>query len=195
MHGDEDKLANIPFIGKALAKTAQKHIEHHKEVNMNMRLTHEQLHNKLFFSWETLIQTSIVLSIFGLFVKYNIKMDNTKYIIYIAYLSLLYTILWNNIHVDMHGVKGTIRINDGVPNKNGLLSRGPLYRFLWKYHAVHHLQKGDEKGNYNIVLPGMDYIFGTYNGFCYDNTEYCRKNYDSRCHDKIKACVTDNDVI
>ena len=37
-----------------------------------------------------------------------------------------------------------------------------------------------DKCNYNIVLPGMDYIMGTYKN-CVDNTEFCKKHkFDSK---------------
>jgi sterol desaturase/sphingolipid hydroxylase (fatty acid hydroxylase superfamily) len=195
MHGNEKFFKNIPIIGKALADTANNHLEHHKEVNMDMTLTHSKLESKLFFGWETLIYTSLILMLFGIPVKYIMKMDKFKYVIYISYLSILYTVLWNNIHVDMHGVRGKIGLKDGIPNSTGLLSRGPLYRYLWKYHAIHHLQKGGSKGNFNIVLPGTDYLFGTYNGFCYDNTEYCRNTLDGKCQERLKNCIDDKDVL
>ena len=48
-------------------------------------------------------------------------------------------------------------LRDGVPNHPKLLSHGRIYKWLWANHAIHHLQKG-EKGNFNIILPGADYI-------------------------------------
>ena len=38
---------------------------------------------------------------------------------------------------------------------------------------MHHLVKGQNKGNYNIILPGGDYLLGTYNS-CVDNIDYCK---------------------
>lgn len=38
---------------------------------------------------------------------------------------------------------------------------------------MHHLVKGQNKGNYNIILPGGDYLLGTYNS-CVDNRDYCK---------------------
>ncbi len=38
---------------------------------------------------------------------------------------------------------------------------------------IHHFNKGEDKCNFNIILPGMDFIFGTYKN-CIDNTEFCK---------------------
>jgi sterol desaturase/sphingolipid hydroxylase (fatty acid hydroxylase superfamily) len=34
-------------------------------------------------------------------------------------------------------------------------------------HILHHLRKGARKGNFNVTLPGADYLFGT----MYSNVE------------------------
>ena len=39
----------------------------------------------------------------------------------------------------------------------------------------HHLQKGDKKGNYNVILLGADEWFGLNNKIV-DNVEYCKVN-------------------
>ena len=54
-----------------------------------------------------------------------------------------------------------------------------MRKLLWVNHAIHHLQKG-EKGNFNIILPGADFIFNTYKGKCYDNSNYCKDSNDER---------------
>ena len=36
MHGDPEKLIKIPIVGKYLSNTAEEHLSHHKDVNMNM---------------------------------------------------------------------------------------------------------------------------------------------------------------
>lgn len=58
------------------------------------------------------------------------------------------------LHLD---ILACVNIKQGVPNKSGLISRGCLYEWLLKNHTLHHLQKGENKGNYNIILPGFDY--------------------------------------
>ena len=48
---------------------------------------------------------------------------------------------------------------------------------------LHHFNKGDDKCNFNIILPGADFIFGTYKGYV-DNTEYY----------KLKTKKTEKDI-
>ena len=189
MHGNVDQLLKIPIIGRILADTASEHLEHHKEVNMDMSLNHTKVKSTLFFGWEVMLLLSLILILFGIPLKLLMKMDTTKYILYIIFVSILYTILWNNIHIDMHSVIGSINIKEGIPNFNGFLSRGPIYDYLLRYHTIHHLQKGKTKGNFNIIFPGFDYIFRTNNGFCFDNVEYCENTEDKRCREIQKKCV------
>ena len=71
----------------------------------------------------------------------------------------------------------------------------PNVYFNWanKNHIYHHLQKGDRKGNYNIILPGADILFGTYNT-CIDNTEYCNKDDLSEYDKKLCKLQKENIV-
>lgn len=75
-----------------------------------------------------------------------------------------------------------------------MLSQGLIYRFLWKYHAIHHLRKGS-KYNYNIVLPGFDLLMGTFHAFYYDNNAYCKTHHDERCLEKQIKILDNKDVL
>ena len=45
---------------------------------------------------------------------------------------------------------------------------------------IHHYNKGKNKVNYNIILPGVDYLMGTYKSTV-DNREFCKKHkYESK---------------
>lgn len=59
----------------------------------------------------------------------------------------LHACLWNIIHCEMHEPKQT------------WFSKYRLYVYLRNYHKIHH---DHPNKNYNVVLPGMDYLFGTY---------------------------------
>ena len=37
-----------------------------------------------------------------------------------------------------------------------------IYKFFYSYHILHHLNKGKNKENYNIICPLFDHIFNTY---------------------------------
>ena len=54
MHGNMQSLSKVPIIGNALAETSRAHMEHHKEVNMDMTLNHDKLEKNLFFSFPCL---------------------------------------------------------------------------------------------------------------------------------------------
>ena len=74
----------------------------------------------------------------------------------------------------MQNVNMEIQIQDGMPHYPGLMSKGLIYNWLWKNHALHHYQK-EGKGNYNIIFPGADFLFRSYNSK-FDNTKFCEKN-------------------
>jgi hypothetical protein len=199
MHGEPEKLKWIPVFGFLSSKIAEEHLEHHKEVDMDMRLNNISNEKALFFDWYITFLL-FVLFFTTMFTIYRPKkMKNLMYLfIYSFSIVSFESFLWNNIHNDMHASNITIRLYDGIPNTPGLLSKGPIYRYLWRNHAIHHLQK-DNKGNFNIIFPGTDHIFGTKHYSCFDNTTYCEKNKkDGRVCGKvsnIKRQITDYDVL
>lgn len=190
MHGDAKEFKRVPIIGNYLSQTAQHHLDHHKEVNMNMSLNNISDVNSLFFSWQIFMIITILMTVSLLL--FNFKPKEAS-LISIG-LGLLVCFLWNNWHTDMHGTDVKISPTQGFPNKPGFISRGPLYRWLWKYHATHHLQKGS-KYNYNIIFPGFDWMVGTYKGNCVDNNDYCNKNWDYRCHIRKSFCLTNEEIL
>lgn len=194
MHGDPKELQKVPLLGNVLSNTAQHHLQHHNEVNMDMTLNHNRLDNSLFFSWSTLIVLFLITLLFGFGLKRVLKFGNLGVATWALSIATVYSFLWNNIHLDMHKVEKRIPMRRGISNFPQTLNKGPVYRWLWKYHAIHHLQKGS-KGNFNIVLPGCDNLFGTYQGTCFDNREYCKNTKDSRCDIKVRGCMQDTDVI
>jgi hypothetical protein len=118
-----------------------------------------------------------------------------------AVICVLYCFLWNNLHTDMHDVNMKIPLKEGMPHYPGLMSKGLIYNWLWKNHALHHLQK-EGKGNYNIIFPGADFLFCSYNSK-FDNRKFCekhrndKKTYERICKDKTRIAryLTDADVL
>jgi hypothetical protein len=53
---------------------------------------------------------------------------------------------WNKIHLEMH-----------KPEQRSF-SRWPIYRFLARYHCMHHRHPDR---NFNVVFPLADYVLGT----------------------------------
>lgn len=89
-----------------------------------------------------------------------------KYFILMTFIPMfIYIWSWNSIHTKYHNREVSLEnqmsyniIPFFKPDTN---SR--IYKYLYKYHTLHHLNKGKNKGNYNIVCPLFDYIFNTYN--------------------------------
>jgi sterol desaturase/sphingolipid hydroxylase (fatty acid hydroxylase superfamily) len=181
MHGNPEALQKFPLIGNPLARTARIHLNHHMTVQSDMTLKDHVNDNSLIFTMETTYQSMLlVIPLLVLSRQFTIK----EAMAVSVGVSIVYSILWNSIHTKMHGQEVSPKWNSVTPI-NALAHRNAVYDFLWKYHAVHHVQKGSEKTNYNIVLPGMDFIFGTYGGWkSFDNTEHCfyKDSKDPRCH-------------
>ena len=194
MHGDPAVLGKVPIIGKAMARTSHDHLSHHKEVEMDMRLNHDRLDDSLFFGWHVWTVLFILTLLFGSCLHKRLRFGAKDVLIWSLSVATIYSFLWNNMHLDMHQVDHCIPLSRGVPNRPGMFRKGAVYAWLWKYHAVHHLQKGS-KGNFNIILPGCDNIFGTYQGQCFDNQEYCKNANDIRCTVRTKGCMQDSDVL
>ena len=85
-----------------------------------------------------------------------------------------------------------------MPKFDSINIKNPMYRWLWINHALNHMQKY-EKGNYNIILPGFDYLADTYYSRCYNNNKYCKDNKQDRrvCKKSlfINRCLTRKDII
>jgi hypothetical protein len=64
-----------------------------------------------------------------------------------ASVLFLHHLAWNCIHKEMHNPK------------RPWFARTRLYKFLAHYHWMHHKYPGK---NFNVVLPGADFLFGKY---------------------------------
>jgi len=184
MHGNPATLSKIPLLGTYLAKTAEEHIEHHKHVNIDMTLKDQKCNKGVYFTWSVTLIFAVIM------------LMNTRRYIPISILAMcMHNILWNNWHTKFHDYKHPVSIKEGLPTI-GMLPTGFIYNQLWKYHTVHHSQKG-EKYNFNIIFPLFDHIFGTYKGdVCIDNMEYCKKNHiDDRCYQRQYYCYSDSDIL
>ena len=188
MHGDPDFFKKIPGIGSYLADTATKHIEHHKIVNIDMTLQDNEHTTGVYFPWSTTI-IFVVILILTIWKLVPVPVLTSVIVVFI------HNILWNNWHTRFHDYQNDVTITDGLP-KVSPFPGGFIYDYLWKYHTIHHSQKGD-KYNYNIIFPLFDHVFGTLgDASCIDNTSYCKENHhDERCYQKQQHCYTEKDVI
>lgn len=193
MHGNEKQLRKIPIIGNYLGNTAKLHLEHHKEVKSDMTLHGISNVNSLFFSWKLLFTMGPVYYI----ILYLIMNPENKlfFLIYVIFIVLLEGFIWNNFHNDMHNSDFTIDLFEGFPNSPKKYSKGFIYRWLWKNHAIHHLQKYN-KGNFNIIYPGFDLFFNTYNNKI-DNRDFCKDNPNDKrvCGQYKQKVLSDDDIL
>jgi hypothetical protein len=177
MHSDKINNIVIPYINYPLSY----HIKHHLDVKYNMELNKNYVNNLdgLYFIWSSVVLLSIfAYLIYYVIIKVLFKYDiENKYILLLAIsVLLLYRLIWNYIHPKMHQL-----------SKEKIEDMNFIEKFLFKNHAYHHLQKGDKKGNYNIVVVGADHLFNDYNK-CIDNKEYCKKNYNKLNKDSQELC-------
>ena len=193
----------LPLVGALVEKESSQHWAHHREVLSDMTLdieTKKDKHQGLFFRRKaTTFFTLVIFALLTLQFKL-LKVHSSAAIT--ALISLVstvgYSFLWNNFHALLHGesdiiISGT----DGVTNRyqKYVLPFVPGRWFEWMAynHAMHHAVKGTSKGNYNIILPGFDYVMGTYNHPpCFDNTDFC-KDEDLKACDKPKGCFKIDD--
>ena len=188
MHGDPEFLRKFPGIGSYMADTAKHHVEHHKYVNIDMTLKDNNHTTEVYFPWSMTVLLGIL---FFLTIRKVIPMPAVVAVIGV----FLHNILWNNWHTRFHDYKPDVSVTQGLP-KLHIFPTTFIYDYLWRYHTIHHSQKG-EKYNFNIIFPLFDHIFGTIgNASCIDNMEYCKKNHhDERCYQKQHHCYSKKDVI
>lgn len=196
MHGYD--RVNLPMVSNLIQNESEAHWQHHHEVKSDLKLDIDHKKNKhkgLFFHYKATVLFTFILFVtlslqFKLFkLEYSRKVTAT-----IALLStIFYSFLWNNFHALLHGADHIILPGtEGVSNKyqNKVVHWIPGFWFRWMMlnHAQHHAVKGRSKGNYNIILPGFDYMMGTYNTPpCFDNTKFCKQSDIGAC-DKPKGC-------
>ena len=160
------------------------HIIHHKNMYLNQKIYDDSDLNGLIFNYINL-ETILITLFYGFFaiILWNytfIKKSIPIYLILslIVIIMTLYIWCWGSIHTSYHHI--FIVANKKQPDGTVVISPLPffkpntsssIYKYLYWYHTIHHLTKGDHKVNYNILFPFADFIFGTYKSNV-DNTLY-----------------------
>jgi hypothetical protein len=141
------------------------HIRHHKSVHIDMKLEpNEFLEKDIKMGYDhSLFITVFSFFMFNLIINKLLKLNVKKIHIFIGsfFLSVFYHLIWNKYHRKMH-----FEADFFAKTNNKYL------KWMFVNHTIHHLQKGDRKGNYNIVFPGADWIMGDYRTEV-DNSIYC----------------------
>ena len=185
MHCDKNSLLtkiikNIPFVNEEYISTCDYHIEHHIEVNPDMTLNENKRKDSLFMGWNTYIFIFFI-TLLSVFISKNISMYIISYkniFIISIILSFIWSYIWNKVHIKMHKMNLDYSIKEGPYDEN-LLDLDIIKNLLLVNHMNHHLQKGDKKGNYNVIVLGADEWFG-YNNKTVDNKEYCKTHINEQ---------------
>jgi len=175
MHKDITK--NMPFLPKYFNNVYKTHIMHHLETHHNMVITESKDYTSVFMSWKVFIINSIVITVilFGISKILSVQLSK-KYIVGIAIIiSFMWCYLWNKLHPQMHTIdkqQYLYSIEKG-PHDNYKFNVNKFNKLLLRNHTLHHKQKGEKKGNYNVILLGADEWFNT-NNKDVDNTDFCK---------------------
>lgn len=159
------------------------HWNHHEHTLEDMNLHKSESYNSsknkylgLYFTWFYTFLVFIVGLTEAFLLSYllnsiKIKVDSLSIIIWVLMFSIYQSSFWNTIHPDIHHIEENITWYEGIPGwKQGFsyLFSGlivekdkTLYEWFQKNHRLHHLRKGNSKGNYNVTLPGADWMMGT----------------------------------
>ena len=177
------RIKKIPILGNEFFTTCDTHIEHHIDVEKDMHIDiPSDLEGGLYMSWYIspyLIPKTIIIMILSRYIS-NIKISNSMIIIWSIIFCIVWQYIWNKVHVDMHNLENNYSIKKG-PYDEGLFNLNYVTRLLFRNHANHHIQKGNRKGNFNVILLGADEWFNS-NNKDIDNSNYCKTNkQDKMC--------------
>lgn len=149
------------------------HTNHHKSTNdtdMSLAYTTEEnkravgaRENLVLYPYEIVggAVPAFVLSL------YIFPRTNRYFLAFMCVFSVCWEcFVWNTMHPALHGRCGSAQ--------NAFLARPydtavwlhknfPYFRWVVHNHVAHHAHKGVNKGNYNVVWPGADFLMGTYN--------------------------------
>jgi sterol desaturase/sphingolipid hydroxylase (fatty acid hydroxylase superfamily) len=139
------------------------HIQHHAETNRDMTMKEDFNPHGIYFSYKTTLGATAasVASLAAVILGFGIKGISAPEVMAASVgMAVIHGIFWARLHSDSHEVK--LEYSDGLPTPFGIpmdYSKGPL-AWLLVNHVGHH--DINAVGNFNIVLPGADHVFGTY---------------------------------
>jgi hypothetical protein len=190
MHCNKDSLFSkivekIPFVNSEYIATCDKHMQHHLEVKPDMNLIENKNKSSLFMGWNLFLYLSTAFLICILAARYisGFEISYTNSVILAVVSTFIWEYLWNKVHIKMHNYELDYSLKEGPYDEN-LFDLYYVKNLLLRNHTYHHLQKGDKKGNYNVILLGADEWFNL-NNKTIDNSEYC--NLDKNKKQEICA--------
>jgi hypothetical protein len=164
-------IVKMPYLNEY----GKEHIKHHVATNKDFTIKNNDSEN-ICFNWMTIMPLYII-SILIMYLLFN-KIVGLNIILISVFLMLyLHTVIWNTLHSYVHyfDVNSVCEIS-GIPkeyvNENNFYVKWSLNN-----HRAHHYFKNDEKGNWNVVYPGADYIMGTHHSM---PENYIAKKYNDQ---------------
>lgn len=152
-------VVKIPFLDEY----GKDHIKHHIATNKDFTIKNNDPDN-ICFDFFTIIPL-YVSTVLILYLFFN-KMISLNIILIAVFITVcLHMVVWNTLHSYIH----YFEVNDvckntiyGIPSK--YINEENFYvKWSLDNHRAHHYFKHEEKGNWNVVFPGADYIMGTHN--------------------------------
>jgi hypothetical protein len=167
------------------------HIKHHKETRLDQTLPDNYIEEGLVFNLFDIDMIYLFLFIIigsYIFWLYFPNFKKSFSMIFTLSFSVILLIIyfwaWSSIHSHYHS--RYIECNKKLKNNPDITiysllpnfipnESSSIYKYLFWYHTLHHLNKGVDKGNYNIICPLFDHIFGFYK-YNVNNTKHFSAN-------------------
>ena len=189
MHCKEDNIItkiaeNIPFIKNEFKQSCRSHTQHHLDTEPDMTLNQNTFYESMFMGWGVFLQIFTQFFIGFTLSNYITSAKVKIYILLIASIIsvFIWSYIWNKVHTEMHKYEHNYSIAEG-PYDNGIFDLTWLTKLLYHNHVNHHLQKGEKKGNFNVIVLVADYWFNNHNKVV-DNEEYCKTHDEKICQKK-----------
>ena len=151
------------------------HSIHHKNTDKDMTLMNSERNeyrtlgvgeNLLFEPIEYILLTTLLYCFVYIFYIISPVKLNNYFLILLPFIYSIYSlIMWNSIHPYIHKKCGRDYTIFSLPCNitEYLAQKNSFIQWLIDNHKKHHIYKNEDKGNYNITLPGADFIYNTYN--------------------------------
>lgn len=174
-----EMIKKIPYIRNKVFDISHWHIQHHLDVGNDMHIDEEtafDLEQTIYMGWSITAQyVPIIIAILAISRNItNVNISNLNILVISFIISFIWQYIWNKVHAEMHNLENKYSIKKG-PYDEGLFDLNQLTRVLLTNHTNHHKQKGEKKGNYNVILLGADEWFNS-NNKTINNDEYCTTN-------------------
>jgi len=159
------------FMHDPRSRFGRKHLTHHahtkKDMSLNTKgadyaeLEHEGLYLYGVLSFGPML---ICASFLMLVLVFGLGTAPMPAFVVQLIFAAWQTCAWNTMHAVMHGrcayTEGQpLGLTYGMAER---LADLPYFNWIVRNHIQHHDVKGEERGNFNIVWPGADFLFGTY---------------------------------